>query len=151
MPKVAVAKIDSIEDKKKRHIKLEPKNWLNIFDNLDLKGPSRALFSNLQLNAVDDKRVIFQGSDIFTDNINEKNKSDLILSMKNNGYVISEIEIKKENTTQTTPSLEWQKKRNLEIKDFKNQVLRSSLVTNLNDKYNAKIVDKNIDVIDHEE
>lgn len=151
LSKVALAKIDSTEDKKKRHIKLEPKNWLNIFDNLDLKGPSRALFSNLQLNAVNDKKVIFQGSDIFTDNINEKNKSDLISSMKNNGYVISEIEIKKENTTQTTPSLEWQKKRKLEIKDFKNQVLKSSLVSNLNDKYNANIVDKNIEVIDHEE
>ena len=95
--------------------------------------------------------MIFQGSDIFTDNINEKNKSDLILSMKNNGYAISEIEIKKENITQTTPSLEWQKKRNLEIKDFKNQVLKSSLVSNLNDKYNANIIDKNIEVIDHEE
>ena len=43
------------------------------------------------------------------------------------------------------------KKRKLEIKDFKNQVLKSALVSNLNDKYNANIVDKNIEVIDHEE
>ena len=77
------------------------------------------------------------------------------MSLNNDTFIeackSNNLEIKKENITQTTPSLEWQKKRNLEIKDFKNQVLKSSLVSNLNDKYNANIVDKNIEVIDHEE
>ena len=68
-------------------VKLTTENWLNIFDDLDLEGQSRALFANLQLKKVEEKKVIFHGSNIFTDNINENHLDDLKLSLKNIGSV----------------------------------------------------------------
>ena len=37
-------------------VKLTAENWLNIFDDLDLEGQSRALFANLQLKKVEEKK-----------------------------------------------------------------------------------------------
>ena len=77
-------------------VKLTTENWLNIFDDLDLEGQSRALFANLQLKKVEEKKVIFHGSNIFTDNINENHLDDLKLSLKNIGYDVEQVEIKEE-------------------------------------------------------
>ena len=124
---------------------------MEIFDDLNLKGQSRALFANLQLKRVEEKKVIFHGSNIFTDNINENHLVDLKLSLKQKGYDIDDVEIKSEKDIKDTPSLEWQRKRKLAIEDFKETVLTSSLVTNLNKSFNAGIDEKKIDVIDHDE
>ena len=132
-------------------VKLTTENWLNIFDDLDLEGQSRALFANLQLKKVEEKKVIFHGSNIFTDNINENHLDDLKLSLKNIGYDVEQVEIKEEREIKNTPSLEWQKKRKQAIEDFKKDVLSSSLVINLNESFNANIDESKVNVIDHEE
>ena len=132
-------------------VKLTTENWLNIFDDLDLEGQSRALFANLQLKKVEEKKVIFHGSNIFTDNINENHLDDLKLSLKNIGYDVEQVEIKEETEIKNTPSLEWQKKRKQAIEDFKRDVLSSSLVINLNESFNANIDESKVNVIDHEE
>jgi len=147
---------DKKEDQEKKFTtkntaKLGAHNWLEIFDDLNLKGQSRALFANLQLKRVEEKKVIFHGSNIFTDNINENHLVDLKLSLKQKGYDIDDVEIKSEKDIKDTPSLEWQRKRKLAIEDFKETVLTSSLVTNLNERFNAGIDEKKIDVIDHDE
>lgn len=132
-------------------VKLTTENWLNIFDDLDLEGQSRALFANLQLKKVEEKKVIFHGSNIFTDNINENHLDDLKLSLKNIGYDVEQVEIKEETEIKNTPSSEWQKKRKQAIEDFKRDVLSSSLVINLNESFNANIDESKVNVIDHEE
>ena len=124
---------------------------IHYFDDLDLEGQSRALFANLQLKKVEEKKVIFHGSNIFTDNINENHLDDLKLSLKNIGYDVEQVEIKEETEIKNTPSSEWQKKRKQAIEDFKRDVLSSSLVINLNESFNANIDESKVNVIDHEE
>ena len=82
------------------------------------------MFANLQLKKVEEKKVIFHGSNIFTDNINENHLDDLKLSLKNIGYDVEQVEIKEETEIKNTPSLEWQKKESKLLKILKEMSCR---------------------------
>ena len=81
------------------------------------------MFANLQLKKVERKKVVFHGSNIFTDNINENHLDDLKLSLKNIGYDVEQVEIKEE-TELKTPSLGGKKKESKLLKILKEMSCR---------------------------
>ncbi len=126
-------------------------NWLNIFDKLDLRGASRAFFANMQLDNVDGPKLTFKGSETFVSGINESNINDLGEALHKAGYPKYDIAIIEAKEAQVTPSSKWQESRNKELDDFKEEILKSDLVQNLNNKYGANINRENLSIKDHEE
>lgn len=131
--------------------KLASSNWLNIFDGLDLRGASRAFFANMQLDNVDGSKLTFKGSETFVTGINESNINDLVEALRKAGYPKYDIAIIEAKEAQVTPSSKWQEARNKELDDFKEEILKSDLVQNLNNKYGANINRENLSIKDHEE
>jgi hypothetical protein len=132
-------------------IQLSPTNWLNVFDLLDLSGPSRAFFSNLQIEKVEDNIIFFKGSDMFAERINKENIQNLIDSLVRLGYPEYQVEIESSDSAKNTPSSQWAKQRAEEIKIFKEEIISSDLLVKLKKDFGENIDPSNIKVVDHEE
>jgi len=130
---------------------LSPTNWLNVFDLLDLSGPSRAFFSNLQIEKVEDNIIFFKGSDMFAERINKENIQNLIHSLVRLGYPEYQVEIESSDSAKNTPSSKWAKQRAEEIKIFKEEIISSDLLVKLKKDFGENIDPSNIKVVDHEE
>ena len=130
---------------------LSPTNWLNVFDLLDLSGPSRAFFSNLQIEKVEDNIIFFKGSDMFAERINKENIQNLIDSLVRLGYPEYKVEIESSDSAKNTPSSKWAKQRAEEIKIFKEEIISSDLLVKLKKDFGENIDPSNIKVVDHEE
>ena len=72
---------------------LTPNNWLKVFDETDLTGPSRAFFSNLQIQKVEGDTIYFEGAEMFADRINKENIQNLIDSLKRLNFPKYKVEI----------------------------------------------------------
>tara|TARA_Y100000994_G_scaffold33518_2_gene23768 strand:+ start:9194 stop:10798 length:1605 start_codon:yes stop_codon:yes gene_type:complete len=130
---------------------LTPTNWLNVFDLLDLTGPSRAFFSNLQIEKVEENTIFFKGADMFADRINNENIQSLIDSLVRLGFEEYQVEIESSDSAKNTPSSKWAKKRAEEIKIFKEEIISSDLLVKLKNDFGENIDASKITVIDHEE
>ena len=129
---------------------LNPNNWLEIFDKLDLKGASRAFFANMQLlNARKDK-LIFVGQEAFTSGINKTNIEELQESLIQLGYQKFNIEINVDEKIKNTPSNAWTKKRDKQIFNFQDEILKSKLVKKISETTGQQIKKEQLEVIDHE-
>ena len=136
---------------KKNGIKLSPDNWLELFDQLDLSGPSRAFFSNLQLQKVEKKTLFFSGTDLFAERINEGDSINLIESLNRLGHEDYSVEVESSETVKNTPSQEWVKNRNKDIEEFRKEIISSELLMNLKENFGEEITEDKITIIDHEE
>ena len=136
---------------KKNGIKLSPDNWLELFDQLDLSGPSRAFFSNLQLQKVEKKTLFFSGTDLFAERINEGDSINLIESLSRLGHEDYSVEVESSETVKNTPSQEWVKNRNKDIQEFRKEIMSSELLINLKENFGEEITEDKITIIDHEE
>tara|TARA_B100001029_G_scaffold6843_1_gene4830 strand:- start:9654 stop:11225 length:1572 start_codon:yes stop_codon:yes gene_type:complete len=136
---------------KKNGIKLSPDNWLELFDRLDLSGPSRAFFSNLQLQKVEKKTLFFSGTDLFAARINEGDSVNLIESLNRLGHEDYSVEVESSETVKNTPSQEWVKNRNKDIEEFRKEIISSELIMNLKENFGEEITEDKITIIDHEE
>ena len=136
---------------KKNGIKLSPDNWLELFDQLDLSGPSRAFFSNLQLQKVEKKTLFFSGTDLFAERINEGDSINLIESLNRLGHEDYSVEVESSETVKNTPSQEWVKNRNKDIQEFRKEIISSELIMNLKENFGEEITEDKITIIDHEE
>jgi len=136
---------------KKNGIKLSPDNWLELFDQLDLSGPSRAFFSNLQLQKVEKNTLFFSGTDLFAERINEGDSINLIESLSRLGHEGYSVEVKSSETVKNTPSQEWVKNRNKDIQEFRKEIISSELLMNLKENFGEEITEDKITIIDHEE
>jgi len=136
---------------KKNGIKLSPDNWLELFDQLDLSGPSRAFFSNLQLQKVEKKTLFFSGTDLFAERINEGDSINLIESLNRLGHEDYSVEVESSETVKNTPSQEWVKNRNKDIQEFRKEIISSELLMNLKENFGEEITEDKITIIDHEE
>ena len=133
---------------------LTPGNWLQVFDLLDLSGPSRAFFSNLQVEKVEEppvNKIIFKGADMFVDRINDENISSLIASLQRAGFPAYTVEITASEKVQNTPSSKWAKQRAQDIRNFKDEIVSSDLFAKLKNELGANIDESKIMVVDHEE
>ncbi len=130
---------------------LSPDSWLDVFDGLDLRGASRALFANMELTSASDSLLVFKGSSTFASAINDSNISDLVSALKKLGHPDYIIEIVEDVEVKVTPSSNWEKSRLKEVADFKKEILESDLIKNLNNTYGANINESNLIVNDHEE
>ena len=139
------------QPQEKEEKKITTNNWLNIFDEIDLSGPARAFFSNLQLDKVEDTKLFFSGSDMFTSRITRENIDDLIISLNKVGYTNCEVVIEATEAAVKTPSTAWEKKRKEEILAFKKEILESDLLVNLKHNFGEEITQDKFQVIDHEE
>ena len=74
-----------------------------------MSGPARAFFSNLQLDKVEDNKLFFSGSDMFTSRITRENIDDLIVSLNKAGYKNYEVVIEATEAAVKTPSTAWEK------------------------------------------
>ena len=137
---------EPIEEKK-----LTPTNWLEIFDKTDLVGPSRAFFSNLQLQKVKEDTIYFVGAEMFADRINGENVQNLIDSLKRLNFPEYKVEIESTEKAKNTPSSKWEKQRKKDIEKFKKEIINSELLANLKNNYGEDIDADKIIVIDHEE
>ena len=131
--------------------KITKNNWLNIFDEIDLSGPARAFFSNLQLDKSEGSKLFFSGSDMFTSRITKENINDLIKSLDKAGFERVEIDIEVTEDVVKTPSKAWEEKRKEEIIAFKKEILESELLVNLKYNFGEEITQDKFQVIDHEE
>tara|TARA_Y100000766_G_scaffold232489_1_gene206921 strand:+ start:1891 stop:3462 length:1572 start_codon:yes stop_codon:yes gene_type:complete len=136
---------------KKNGIKLSPDNWLELFDQLDLSGPSRAFFSNLQLQKVEKKTLFFSGTDLFAERINEGDSINLIESLNRLGHEDYSVEVESSETVKNTPSQEWAKNRDKDIREFRKEIISSELLMNLKENFGEEITEDKITIIDHEE
>ena len=136
---------------KNDEIKLTPNNWLKFFEQLDLTGPSRAFFSNLQLLKVQNKTLYFGGSNLFTERIKEDDTNNLIESLKKLGYEGYMIEIESSSEVTNTPSQDWIEKRKKDIQNFREEIVGSQLLTNLKEYFGENITEDKIIITDHEE
>ena len=136
---------------KREEINITTNNWLDIFDEIDLSGPARAFFSNLQLDKSQDKKLFFSGSDMFTSRITEENINDLIASLEKIGFANYEVVIEATETAFKTPSTAWEEKRKEEIIAFKKEILESDLLVNLKHNFGEEITQDKFQIIDHEE
>ena len=136
---------------KKNGIKLSPDNWLELFDQLDLSGPSRAFFSNLQLQKVEKKTLFFSGTDLFAERINEGDSINLIESLNRLGHEDYSVEVESSETVKNTPSQEWAKNRDRDIQEFRKEIISSELLMNLKENFGEEITEDKITIIDHEE
>ena len=116
-----------------------------------MSGPARAFFSNLQLDKVEDNKLFFSGSDMFTSRITRENIDDLIVSLNKAGYKNYEVVIEATEAAVKTPSTAWEKKRKEEIIAFKKEILESDLLVNLKHNFGEEITQDKFQVIDHEE
>ena len=139
------------ENKLEKLKDLTPSNWLNIFDLLDLTGPSRAFFSNLQIEKVEENTIFFKGADMFAERINKENIQSLIDSLVRLGYPEYQLEIESSENAKNTPSSKWVKQRAEEIKIFKEEIIASDLLNKLKNDFGENIDASKITVIDHEE
>ena len=137
---------ESIEEKK-----LTPTNWLEVFDKTDLVGPSRAFFSNLQLQKVKEDTIYFVGAEMFADRINGENVQNLIDSLKRLNFPEYKVEIESTEKAKITPSSKWEQQRKKDIEKFKKEIINSELLANLKNNYGEDIDEDKIIVIDHEE
>lgn len=135
----------------KDEIKLTPNNWLKFFEQLDLTGPSRAFFSNLELQKVQNKTLFFGGSNLFTERIKEDDSKNLIESLKKLGYEGYMIEIESSSEVTNTPSQDWIEKRKKDIQNFREEIVGSQLLTNLKEYFGENITEDKIIITDHEE
>ena len=131
--------------------KLTPNNWLEVFDKTDLTGPSRAFFSNLQLQKVIDNTIYFEGAEMFADRINKENIQNLIDSLKRLNFPEYKVEIDSTEKAKNTPSSKWEQQRKRDIEKFKKEIINSDLVANLKNNFGEDIDEDKIMVIDHEE
>ena len=140
------------EENKLENLKdLTSSNWLHIFDLLDLTGPSRAFFSNLQIEKVEENTIFFKGADMFAERINKENIQNLIDSLVRLGYPEYKLEIESSENAKNTPSSKWVKQRAEEIKIFKEEIISSDLLIKLKNDFGENIDASKITVIDHEE
>ena len=136
---------------KKNGIKLTPDNWLDLFEKLDLSGPSRAFFSNLQLQKVEEKKLFFNGTNLFVERINEGDSDNLIKSLKKLGHDGYSVEVESSESVKNTPSQDWVKKRKKDIQEFKKEIIDSELLINLKENFGEEITEDKITITDHEE
>ena len=115
------------------------------------KFEKNAFFSNLQLDKVEDSKLFFSGSDMFTSRITSENIDDLIVSLNKVGYKNYEVVIEATEAAVKTPSTAWEKKRKEEIIAFKKEILESDLLVNLKHNFGEEITQDKFQVIDHEE
>ena len=140
-------KIDTSHAEKK----LTPNNWLEVFDKTDLIGPSRAFFSNLQLQKVEKDTIYFEGTEMFADRINKENIQNLIDSLKRLDFPEYKVEIKSTEKAKNTPSSKWEQQRKKDIEKFKKEIINSDLLANLKNNFGEDVDKDRITVIDHEE
>ena len=162
-PKEEPQKIESLEtsikpvepsvdiSSKKNGIELSPDNWFGLFEQLDLSGPSRAFFSNLQLQKVEKKTLFFNGIALFAERINEEDSINLIESLNRLGHEGYSVEVESSETVKNTPSQEWIKNRNKDIQEFRKEIISSELLMNLKENFGEEITEDKIIIIDHEE
>jgi hypothetical protein len=131
--------------------KLDPKLWLETFEMLDIVGPTRTHFANLEIKESTDSKVIFSGEKMFAKRIKEDNISELKKSLKNAGFGNLDIEIKEIDKVIDTPSNNWKKKRKEQIEDFQKEIINSSLIKNLQENYDKTLSKEKLIIIDHEE
>jgi len=142
------------EEKSKETItekKLTSENWLEVFDKTDLTGPSRAFFSNLQIQKVEGDTIYFEGAEMFADRINKENIQNLIDSLKRLNFPEYKVEIKSIEKAKNTPSSKWEQQRKKDIEKFKKEIINSDLLANLKNNFGEDIDEDKIMVIDHEE
>ena len=130
---------------------LTPNNWLEVFDKTDLTGPSRAFFSNLQLQKVKENTIYFEGAEMFADRINQENIQNLIDSLKRLNFPEYKVEIDSTEKAKNTPSSKWEQQRKRDIEKFKKEIVNSDLLANLKNNFGEDIDEDKIMVIDHEE
>ena len=131
--------------------KLTPNNWLEVFDKTDLTGPSRAFFSNLQLQKVKENTIYFEGAEMFADRINKENIQNLTDSLKRLNFPEYKVEIDSTKKAKNTPSSKWEQQRKRDIEKFKKEIINSDLLANLKNNFGEHIDEDKIMVIDHEE
>ena len=131
--------------------KLSTNNWLEVFDQTDLNGPSRAFFSNLQLKKVFEDTIFFEGAEMFADRINAENIQNLIDSLKRLNFPEYKVEIQSIDKAKNTPSLKWEQDRKKDIEKFKNEIINSDLFANLKNNFGENIDEDKIIIKDHEE
>ena len=130
---------------------LTSSDWLHIFDIIYLTGPSRAFFSNLQIEKVEENTIFFKGADMFAERINKENVQNLIDSLVRLGYPEYQLEIESSENAKNTPSSKWVKQRAEEIKIFKEEIIASDLLIKLKNDFGENIDASKITVVDHEE
>ena len=104
---------------------MTPNNWLEVFDKTDLTGPSRAFFSNLQLQKVIDNTINFEGAEMFADRINKESIQNLIDSLKRLNFPEYKVEIDSTEKAKNTPSSKWEQQRKRDIEKFKKEIINS--------------------------
>ena len=130
---------------------LTPNNWLKVFDETDLTGPSRAFFSNLQIQKVEGDTIYFEGAEMFADRINKENIQNLIDSLKRLNFPKYKVEIESTEKAKNTPSSKWEHQRKKDIEKFKEEIINSDLLANLKNNFGEDIDEDKIMVVDHEE
>ena len=142
------------EEKSKETItekKLTSENWLEVFDKTDLTGPSRAFFSNLQIQKVEGDTIYFEGAEMFADRINKENIQNLIDSLNRVNFPKYKVEIESTEKAKNTPSSKWEQQRKKDIEKFKKEIINSDLLANLKNNFGEHIDEDKIMVVDHEE
>ena len=142
--------LDEVSEEK-HDVKITPDNWLEIFNRLDLSGPSRAFFSNLQLQKVEEQKLFFKGTNLFVERISEGDINNLIESLKRLGYEGYTIEFESTESVNNTPSQDWIKKREIDIQEFKKEIISSELLVNFKENFGEEITEDRITITDHEE
>ena len=108
-------------------------------------------FSQTAIRQVEDNKLFFSGSDMFTSRITKENINDLIKSLDKAGFERVEIDIEVTEDVVKTPSKAWEEKRKEEIIAFKKEILESELLVNLKYNFGEEITQDKFQVIDHEE
>ena len=121
------------------------------FESLDIVGPTRTHFANLEIKESSDNKVIFIGEKMFAKRIKENNISELKKSLDNAGFGNLDIEIEEIDKVIDTPSNNWKKKRKEQIEDFQKEIINSSLIKNLQENYDKTLNKEKLIIIDHEE
>ena len=101
------------------------------------------------LNARKDK-LIFVGQEAFTSGINKTNIEELQESLIQLGYQKFNIEINVDEKIKNTPSNAWTKKRDKQIFNFQDEILKSKLVKKISETTGQQIKKEQLEVIDHE-
>ena len=131
--------------------KLDPKMWLETFESLDIVGPTRTHFANLEIKESSNNKVIFFGEKMFAKRIKEDNIFELKKSLENAGFGNLDIEIEEIDRVIDTPSNNWKKKRKEQIEDFQKEIINSSLIKNLQENYDKTLNKEKLIIVDHEE
>ena len=148
-PKINIKKLVKIMINEEK--KLDPKLWLETFESLDIVGPTRTHFANLEIKESSDNKVIFFGEKMFAKRIKEDNIFELKKSLENAGFGNLDIEIEEIDRVIDTPSNNWKKKRKEQIEDFQKEIINSSLIKNLQENYDKTLNKEKLIIVDHEE